>query len=315
MPELPRPSAVATYHHVDVFADRPYSGNSLAVFVDPPAVTADQMAAIARELRHFETVFVRRDGDKAVARVFDLLQELEFAGHPVLGAAAVLHELGAAGVRSDLGHPAAEERWSVELPAATVRVTTRRMGPGRVTALMETGRPVRVGRPPAAAGAAIAAALGLAPADRDAALPPEVWSTGLRYLIVPVRNEDALARARIAHPDLTGLLDGYGAQYAYVLDAAAPEGRHWNNDGLLEDVATGSAAGCVAAYLMWHGRARAGEPIALSQGRFTGRPSTITITAHGAERTVERVTVGGNVVRVGSGELIVLPGGGGTWAS
>src|SRR5262245_50460987 len=79
MPEQPRPSAVATYHHVDVFADRPYSGNSLAVFVDPPTVTADQMSAIARELRHFETVFVRREGEKAVARVFDLVRRLSSA--------------------------------------------------------------------------------------------------------------------------------------------------------------------------------------------------------------------------------------------
>ena len=72
---------------------------------------------------------------------------------------------------------------------------------------------------------------------------------GLRYLIVPVRA-GALARARIASPRFGDVLRGLGAQFAYVLDAAAVEGRHWNNDGVLEDVATGSAAGCVAGYLL-----------------------------------------------------------------
>ena len=73
-------------------------------------------------------------------------------------------------------------------------------------------------------------------------------STGLRYLIVPVRN-GALARARISHRELDVALAAVGAEYAYLLDAEAGEGRHWNNDGVVEDAATGSAAGCVAAYL------------------------------------------------------------------
>ena len=66
------------------------------------------------------------------------------------------------------------------------------------------------------------------------------------------------------NPDFEGFLGGYGAQYVYVLDAGAIEGRHWNNDGVLEDVATGSAAGCVAAYLMRHGRARDGQELSLA---------------------------------------------------
>ena len=94
---------------------------------------------------------------------------------------------------------------------------------------------------------------------------------------------------------MTGFLDGYGAQFAYVLDAETLEGRHWNNDGILEDVATGSAAGCVAAFLLRHGRAGDGEERSLAQGRFAGRPSRIAITAHGSPGAVRRVTVGGDV--------------------
>ncbi len=106
-------------------------------------------------------------------------------------------------------------------------------------------------------GAQIAAAFNLAPHDLDGDLPMEVVSTGLRYLIVPV-GPGALARARISL-DITELLHGIGAQFAVLLDESAVEVRHWNNDGILEDVATGSAAGTIGAYRAapWHGRAAA----------------------------------------------------------
>ena len=87
------------YHHVDVFADAAYTGNSLAVFLDPPPLRVGQMLAITRELRHFETIFVTTltEPDTVQARVFDLSGELGFAGHPVLGAAqseVVVREMG-----------------------------------------------------------------------------------------------------------------------------------------------------------------------------------------------------------------------------
>ena len=90
-----------TYHHVDVFSAVAYAGNSVAVIIDPPPLTATQMALITRELRHFETVFVQTGpaGGQARARVFDLAEELDFAGHPVLGAAAVLHQTTGGGAR------------------------------------------------------------------------------------------------------------------------------------------------------------------------------------------------------------------------
>ncbi|MFI6602857.1 PhzF family phenazine biosynthesis protein [Nonomuraea sp. NPDC050536] len=278
------------YHHVDVFADRPYTGNSLAVFVDPPPLDDDRLAAITRELRHFETIYVT-SGDPVRARVFDLFEELDFAGHPVLGAAAVLHELA---------HESGERAWTFALRAGTVRVTTRSSSEGRVSALMDQGTPEVIASK--ADPGEIAAALGLR--HLDDSLPLEIISTGLRYLIVPVRD---LSRARIVHPDFAGLLASCGAQYAYLLDASAPEGRHWNNDGVVEDVATGSAAGCVAAYLLRHGLAADGQEVALAQGRFTGRPSRIAITAYGTPERVERVTVGGNVSFVGTATLRELP--------
>lgn len=290
------------YHHVDVFADHAYTGNSLAVFVDPPPLRTWQMAQVTQELRHFETIFVTTTADEDVvhARVFDLIEELGFAGHPVLGAAAVLHELFGAG-------SGGERRWTFELAARTVQVTTRDGAPDGVSALLDQGRPLPILPTSPLNLSAIAAAFGLDATDLHPTLPPEILSTGLRYLIVPVLDGRALARARITHPDLDGFLGKLGAEFAYVLDPDAVEGRHWNNDGVLEDVATGSAAGCVAAYLMRQGLARHGQEIALSQGRFVGRPSTITITAYGRAHAVERVTVGGNVSMVGTGTLRTLP--------
>jgi PhzF family phenazine biosynthesis protein len=301
----PPGAGVASYHHVDVFSSAAYSGNSLAVFVDPPDLTAAQMAAITRELRHFETIFVARGHDggaraAVTARVFDLFEELDFAGHPVLGAAAVLHEL--------TGAPAGARRdWTFALPARTAEVTTCRHPAGNVAAVLDVGGPQLTGQPPPGDAPAIAAALGLARSDLDATLPPQVWSAGLRYLLVPVRGAEALAAARIAPPGIAGFLGERGAQFCYLLDAAGLEGRHWNNDGVVEDVATGSAAGCVGAYLLHHGLARDGEEVGLSQGRFTGRPSTIKITAYGGAGDVARVTVGGDVSVVGSGWLRALP--------
>jgi trans-2,3-dihydro-3-hydroxyanthranilate isomerase len=294
--------AGARFHHVDVFSAVAYSGNSVTVFVDPPPLSMEQMSTITKELRHFETIFVASTAAEGAfdARVFDLSEELGFAGHPVLGAAAVLH--GLAGV------PAGDERtWTFDLPARTVRVTTRGQAAGHVSALLDSGRPDLVREIAHRDGPDIAAALGLAEDDLHRTSPPEVLSTGLRYLIVPVRGQDALARARIARPDLGAFLSRFGAQFVYVLDPEKVEGRHWNNDGVVEDVATGSAAGCVAAYLMRHEGAGDGEPIALSQGRFAGRPSTISVTAYGTPDAVERVTVGGDVATVGTGTLHVLP--------
>src|SRR2546426_5844066 len=133
----------------------------------------------------------------------------------------------------------------------------------------------------------------------------EVVSTGLRYLIVPVKA-GVLERARIPS-DITGLLRSVNAQFAVLLDEAALELRHWNNDGIIEDVATGSAAGTIGAYRMRHGLVRGGETFMLNQGRFTGRPSTLRVQGEGKPDAVRTVKVGGDVAFVGRGMLEVLP--------
>ncbi|MFI5982330.1 PhzF family phenazine biosynthesis protein [Streptomyces sp. NPDC051555] len=133
MPAHPRPVPLkehpVRYLHVDVFTGRPYTGNSLAVFPEAQGLTAAQMLAITRELRHFESVFLTQDLARPRthrARIFDLAGELDFAGHPLIGAAAVLHALE--DVRDTTGQEAV---WALRLTARTVRVATRRSGPRR----------------------------------------------------------------------------------------------------------------------------------------------------------------------------------------
>jgi trans-2,3-dihydro-3-hydroxyanthranilate isomerase len=171
---------------------------------------------------------------------------------------------------------------------------------------MDQGRPQQSPPLPEAARTQAAESLGLDYADL-LPLPLQVWSTGLPYLIVPVAPT-GLTRARVHVRDLEPWLAQLGAKFLYVLDPEAREGRTWDNAGAVEDVATGSAAGPAAAYLLANGLAAA-DRIELSQGRFVGRPSSIAVT-RGDDG---HMWVGGPVRPVASGSLDALPEGpGGT---
>jgi trans-2,3-dihydro-3-hydroxyanthranilate isomerase len=283
------------YSHVDVFSRLPFGGNSLPVFPDAADLTAVQMLRITQELRHFETVFLvpTNRPDTVRARIFDLFEELPFAGHPIIGAAAVLHK------RSEVG---GARSWRFQLQSKTVEVRTEVIG-GNYSGWLDQGPPEFLGT--VDDGPQIAAAFNVAPRDLSPDLPMEVVSTGLRYLIVPVAP-GALARARISR-DITELLHGFGAQFAVLLDESAAEVRHWNNDGILEDVATGSAAGTIGGYRLRHGLIRGGETFTLNQGQYTGRPSQLRVRPEGSAQNVESVHVGGDVSFVGYGTIEARP--------
>jgi trans-2,3-dihydro-3-hydroxyanthranilate isomerase len=287
------------FQHVDVFADAPFTGNSVTVFLGSGTLAAGQMLAITREFRHFESIFLRPAADQArwQARVFDLVEELDFAGHPVLGAAAVLHDHFGGG---------ATRRWTIELPAKTVTAQTTRVG-AVFRATLDQGRPAYGQTITGAAAAPILDGIGLCAADLVPGLDPAVVSTGLRYLVIPV-SAPALARAAITAADFARRLAAVGAQFAYLLDPDGVEGRHWTNDGRTEDIATGSAAGTVGAYLARAGRAVLNRPFVLRQGRFTGRPSQIQVEPRGSAGEIAQILVGGQVALVARGTLRSLPG-------
>ncbi|WP_374348460.1 PhzF family phenazine biosynthesis protein [Chitinimonas sp.] len=276
---------------VDVFACQILSGNSLSIFEHDAPLSVDLMQRLTREMRQFESIFVQRLGDaRLAARIFTMEEELPFAGHPVIGAAAYWHARHA---------PDAQQlSISMQLGERSADIVSRRDGDS-FFAEMDQGR-AEFGAPLSEAESAMyLSCFGLDAADREATLPLQVVSTGLPYLILPIRS--GLARARIEVADLEARLAAIGAKFAFVLDVAAREGRTWDNDGRVEDIATGSAAGPAAAYLYAHG-CLDGEAVTLHQGRFLGRPSELhaRILRQGEAR---HVMVGGQVWMVGEGQL------------
>jgi PhzF family phenazine biosynthesis protein len=254
---------------VDVFAERPFEGNGLVVVFGGVGEDAALLLQVAQELRQFEMIFVEEapGGQGHVrGRIFTVEEELPFAGHPIVGAATALHERLA---------PRAERRdWTVCVAERPVEVTSRRHG-SYYAATMNQGHPTvptAVGEPERSQ---LIAALGLSEHDL-LWLPLQVVSTGLPYLIVPV-TPTGLERARIVVDDFEAQLAAVGAEFVYVLDVSVPEGRTRDNRGAVEDVATGSAAGPVAAYVAANGRADSSASLHLQQGRFVGRPSVIRI--------------------------------------
>jgi PhzF family phenazine biosynthesis protein len=279
------------YRHIDVFSRRALRGNGLVVVVNAASLPAAVMREVTREVRQFETVFltdVDLAGGSARLRIFTEDEELDFAGHPVLGAAAVLHAL--------LPVSGGEQAWALAVAQRTVTARTRAAA-GWIDATMDQGVPQFGSAIAGEPGRAYRDALNLAPGQLHPALPLQVVSTGLPYLIVPV--QDGLERARISHPRFEELLAASGAKFVYVLDPDRPEGRTWDNAGRVEDVATGSAAGPAAGYLMHHGVRPRGEPLLIHQGRFTGRASTIEVRPE----PDGRLWVGGPVAPVASGRF------------
>ncbi|WP_439887461.1 PhzF family phenazine biosynthesis protein [Pseudomonas sp. MBLB4123] len=281
------------YWQLDVFAEHPLMGNGLAVFPDAHALSAAAMQRLTQELRQFESIFLLPgdNPEQCGARIFTAEEELPFAGHPVLGAAALLHHLHA---------PAECAEWTLQLSAKSVHVITRRQGQG-FYAEMDQGQAEFGQRLDNAAARAVADAFGLGDDHLDLRYPATVVSTGLPYLLLPV-TAAGLAGARqrrLLDPELRAC----GAAFVFLLDVDSREGRTWDPAGVIEDVATGSAAGPVAAFLVEQGLHGRDETFSLNQGRFLHRPSTLRVCV-GAEG---RVRVGGHVQLVARGELLVAP--------
>jgi PhzF family phenazine biosynthesis protein len=257
------------YFHVDVFASRPMSGNGLCVFMDTAHWPAASMQHMAQEMRQFESIFLSDISySGAAGRVFTVEEELPFAGHPLLGAAAVLHRTQAP--ESDAC------TWTLRVPLGPVVVRTRRCNQHHLCEMNQG----RASLGPGVGGLQlhpILERLGLSETDLVSGLPAQVISTGLPYLVLPL-TANALSRARIRGSDFEALLAAAGAKFILVLDTEAREARTWDNLGQVEDVATGSAAGPAAAYLLQHGLADARAAIEISQGRFAGRPSQLVVT-------------------------------------
>lgn len=288
-------AASLPFEMVDVFSSGPFSGNPLPVVFDERGLDAHTMQQLTRQFRQFETVFVTPTDDpwRWQARIFDLEAELRFAGHPLLGAAAAIARR--AGLAPGRGQPLVLLLGEREVQ---LHITSAQDGSHEVW--LDAGTPDFAPVPEAGLGPLLQA-MNLTPEDSVSGLPLELASTGLRYLMLPVRAQ-ALARARIRE-DIGPLLQRLGAEYAVLVDPQGLEQRHWSNDGRFEDSATGSATSVVGPYLVRHGLAAPGTLLRLRQGRFTGRASELLLRVEGDACAIEASWLGGQVRRTASGHI------------
>lgn len=280
------------YYHVDVFSSAPLGGNGLAVLFPQKPLPSGDMQRIAREFNQFESVFILPPNKEGAypSRIFTVSEELPFAGHPVLGAAAALHR--------EYFTKQDRARIALDLSGRIIHIESVRENRG-YTETMNQGAPVFCGAVDGRHAADIARSLGLAAGDIDTELPLEVVSTGLPYLFVPVRR--GIGRSGIATQVFEEFLASFGAKFVYVFDPDSLECRTWDNSGKTEDVATGSAAGPLCAYLVRHGLKKEGEIIRISQGKYAGRPSLIEGWIKKGEAFIS-----GSVAFFAAGECVVV---------
>lgn len=299
------------YVITDVFTDRPFAGNPLAVVLDAEGLDTVAMQAIATEFNLSETTFVLPPEDPAHAatvRIFTPAREVPFAGHPTIGTALVLAEHGRGGGDGDELTMVLEER------AGPVPVRLRRQdGRWQHAEFRAPGKPAFAPAPPRAL---VADAVGLALDDLVTGRGlPEGASHGLPFLVVEVRDRGALARAQLERATWSEHFRGTVHDHLYLATADAPAGFDFQvrmfapGAGIEEDPATGSAT---AAFGAWLGE-RAGladgrHRFVLAQGVEMGRPSRLEVTVEREAGALAAVLVGGGAVTVMEGTLLASPG-------
>ena len=296
------------YHLLDVFTNRQFGGNQLAVFPDlPPDLPATLMQQIAKELKLSETTFVFPPADPAAdfrLRIFTPAAELPMAGHPTIGTAYLLARLGALGRIAD---------------AKTI-VFQEGIGPIAVTIRAgESGEPRDVWMKQPIPQfleiyedrAGIAAILSLKVSDLQAGAPIQVLSSGLPFLFVVLNSLEAIRKIRFRLDKWTERLAGTPAANVFVTttdtvreDSTVHSRMFAPALGISEDPATGSASGPLGAYLLRYGLAQ-GSDMVSEQGFEMGRPCFIHIEVrrHGDEFT--HVAIGGRCAYIGCGTLVI----------
>ncbi len=305
------------FYTVDVFTDTQFGGNQLAVLPDARGLTVEQMHSITREFNFSETVFVFPPEDPSNTRrlrIFTPGSELPFAGHPTVGTAFVLALTGHIPLAGD----------------ETAIVFEEGVGPVNVAIRLKDGRPtftqLSAARMPERGPetydvATIASILSLAPEDLYTEGPYSIegFSVGLPFVIVPIRDLDALGRARASLDLWEKALKGSWSPDIYMFcereESAARNGVASGDAvlqvrmlapllGVPEDPATGSAAAAFAGYLAARSSVRDGTVrYTLHQGIEMGRPSKLLVETDLAGGEVTAVRVGGASVLVSSGTL------------
>ncbi len=298
------------FYTADVFTDRVFGGNPLAVFPEAAGLSAGQMGQIAREFNLSETVFVfpaERAGHAHRLRIFTPHAELSFAGHPTIGAAHVLASIGSVALEGEVTNIVFEEG----------------VGPIPVSIYAEEGRPSFVQftaaklpefGPPPPPIPTIAAMLSLEISDilADEAGPRAV-SCGLPFLFVTLRNHHVLQQIRVNRDVWEQALSTFWAPHMYVMahDPKLPGSKvrarmFAPGIGIDEDPATGSAATALAGYLGVRDGTQEGTlRWLIEQGFEMGRPSILRVEADKKDGEITAIRVGGSSVLVSEGRMVV----------
>src|SRR5579862_5109843 len=284
----------------DVFSSQPLEGNSLAVFSDARGLSDAEMQAIAKEMNLSETTFVfPRDPETEEARgvrvrIFTVQEELPFAGHPTLGTAFALRG------KSN----AAEIALELNVGRVPVRFESRDGQPafGEMTQVDPTFG-LQHDRE------AVARATGLRVDDFHPSLPIETVSTGVPFAVAPLKSLALLQNLRLDLNGATEYLEKSGGKFFYFVTRETVDPSAGLHARMLfyngEDPATGSAAGCAAAWMVAHGVAEAEQQVLIEQGIEMQRPSRIFVRAASRDNRVVNVRVGGNAVEVIRGEVFL----------
>jgi len=288
----------------DVFTAKPLEGNSLAVFPDARGLSDVEMQSIAKEMNLSETTFIfpgdaEKESERGVrVRIFTVQEELPFAGHPTLGTAfALRRESGAKEVKLDLNVGRVPVQFE-ETPGEPAFGEMTQMDP-------QFG--VRHERE------AVARATGLRVEDFDPELPIETVSTGLAFTVTPLRSLAVIRNLKVDLNHAGEYLEKTGGKFLYFVAretvdlAARLHARMLFYNG--EDPATGSAAGCTAAWMVAHGVANPDERVLIEQGLEMQRPSRIFVRASRQndlrDNRIVNVRVGGNAIEVMRGEVFL----------
>src|SRR6266853_1927557 len=301
------PDRTYEFVQLDVFTQTALTGNPLAIFIDARGLDDDEMQALAREMNLSETTFIlprdatreAREGKKV--RIFTVVEELPFAGHPTLGTALYLYAS-----ESALGsRKSAEITLDLKAGKIPVRFTGQAENAGHNRVDARVFGEMRQRDPefgPIFSGAEIARVIGVATDEIAEEWPVQSVSTGLTFTIVPLRNPDTLANLNFAYAPAEEFLKERGGKFFYFL---CPERRQ---NGLEvrarmffyggEDPATGSAAGCGASWMVQHKIADSDEQVVIRQGGAIRRPSEMYVRATRDGERVTNVRVGGYAVEV-----------------
>ena len=299
------------YYTLDVFTDRIFGGNPLAVFTDARGVSPALMQTIAREMNLSESVFVLPPRDASALcrlRIFTPGMELPFAGHPTVGTGYLLALLG----RAQPGAATGETRIILEEEVGPIPVAIQ-WREGRPASTQLSVATVATYGPEPPPPAALAAMLSLSPEDiLVGRYSPQAVHCGPQFTFVPLRDREALARARLKLDLWQTTLERFWAPHVFLfcrdeLPGSSVRARMFAPlMGLVEDPATGAAASGLGAYLgVREAPADGTTKWVIEQGQEMGRPSLIRVEADTHGGRVVAVRVGGTSVLVSEGELFL----------